>query len=76
MKSDDAAVALEIAGRIALNFPLLQSFTLAEASSFLKADQSLFGNRRSGPAGWIEIGNKEWRVELSRLTESLGYFSD
>jgi len=55
---------------------LLQSFNLGEASSFFEADQSVIRNRDQGRLDGLKLATKEWRVELSRLTESTRVISD
>jgi hypothetical protein len=79
MKSDDAAVALEIAGRTAHEFPPASVFSsLAEASSFFEGGSVGYSvTSDPGRLDGLKLATKEWRVEpleVSRIYSS--YFSD
>jgi len=79
MKSDDAAVALEIAGRTALGLPSTSVFSsLAEASSFFERGSVGYSvTRDPGRLDGLKLATEEWRVEpleVSRIYSS--YFSD
>ena len=79
MKSDDAAVTLEIAGGVADELPAASVFaSLAEASAFFKGG-SLGYSVTSDPArlDGLKLETREWRVEplqVKRIYSS--YFSD
>lgn len=79
MKSDDAAVALEIAGSVAHEMPALSVFSsVAEASTFFERG-SVGYSVTSDPArlDGLKLETKEWRVEpleVKRIYSS--YFSD
>ena len=79
MKSDDAAVALEIAGSVAHEMPALSVFSsVAEASAFFERG-SVGYSVTSDPArlDGLKLETKEWRVEpleVKRIYSS--YFSD
>jgi len=79
MKSDDAAVALEIAGRTALELPSASVFSsLAEASSFFEAGSVGYSvTSDPGRLDGLKLSTDQWRVEpleVSRIYSS--YFSD
>ena len=79
MKSDDAAVELEIAGSVADQIPAASVFSsLAEASAFFEGG-SLGYSVTSDPArlDGLKLETREWRVEpleVQRIYSS--YFSD
>jgi hypothetical protein len=79
MKSDDAAVTLEIAGSVTNAMPAASVFaSLAEASAFFKSG-SLGYSVTSDPArlDGLKLETREWRVEplqVKRIYSS--YFSD
>jgi hypothetical protein len=79
MKSDDAAVALEIAGSVAHRLPATSVFSsLAEASAFFEGG-SLGYSVTSDPArlDGLKLETREWQVEpleVQRIYSS--YFSD
>jgi hypothetical protein len=79
MKSDDAAVALEIAGKIVHELPTTSVFSsLAEASAFFEGGS--LGYSVTGDPGRLDglkLKTREWRVEpleVKRIYSS--YFSD
>ena len=79
MKSDDAAVTLEIAGRIAQEMPSDSVFSsLAEASSFFEGGSVGYSvTSDPGRLDGLKLQTREWRVEpleVKRIYSS--YFSD
>jgi uncharacterized protein YqjF (DUF2071 family) len=79
MKSDDAAVALEIAGKTALALPSTSVFSsLAEASSFFEGGSVGYSvTSDPGRLDGLKLATREWRVEpleVNRIYSS--YFSD
>ena len=79
MKSDDAAVALEITGRIADQLPPASIFSsLAEASSFFEGGSVGYSvTSDPGRLDGLKLETKEWRVEPLDVSEIYSsYFSD
>jgi hypothetical protein len=79
MKSDDAAVVLEIAGRTAPELPASSVFSsLAEASLFFEGGSVGYSvTSDQGRLDGLKLATKEWRVEpfeVNRIYSS--YFSD
>ncbi len=79
MKSDDAAVTLEIAGSIAQELPAKSVFSsLADASSFFEGGSVGYSvTSDPGRLDGLKLETKEWRVEpleVKRIYSS--YFSD